>query len=346
MSEAAGVAPPGPTGVPAAQMSRVMGTWLARAIGPVALLDLSFPALNLMGAFRDGLPGLSDVSAMPAAAGAFFRRFRIAGGRHPLFGLGSAEDAAILADDRSIWSAGGRQRLAYAEAPVHPGILRQLREAESWLLLRDPGAAMLAAPELSELDALRLRLCLGEHAAEHVLLLPAREAAGVRHGLAEAARQLGLLEGDPEDRPGALELRVQPPPPGVHLLAEVPAAALIHDGAYRSEADGGYTWVWTGPARHFRMALGGLPAGAGWIKVAVIGVGKASQLDRLVATLNGVPVPHRLERWSETSAAVIVDLPDPLPGSLLLGLAVPETMQEPEGSRRLGLCVHKIEIFA
>jgi hypothetical protein len=120
----------------------------------------------------------------------------------------------------------------------------------------------------------------------------------------------------------------------------------MHDGGYRSEADGTYTWLWSGPERHLRMALGSLPPLSRWLKVAVIGVPKAALLDNMAASLNGARAPLRLERWSSTSAGVIVDLPPALGADLVLGLSVPQTVKEDQGERRLGFCVHKIEVFS
>ncbi|PWC26331.1 hypothetical protein [Teichococcus aestuarii] len=339
---------PGHAGVLATQAHQLMAVWLDAAAGPLALLDLSFPSLALGGFLRSDLPGLADAGAIPAAATAFYGRFRAAGGHRPLFGLGGVEDAAMLAAAELAWNQPGRQRLVYTQDPVAPAILETLHQAGAWMLVR--GAAAVAVARLPALSVLPLVIETDGEAARYTLLLPAEAAPQMRRRLTEAGWGFGHVtpgKDAAEDSSGPVVLCAAPLPlpHDAPLLTQIPASALIHDGAYRSEADGAYSWVWTGPERHVRMVFGTLPPAARWLKVAVIGAGKAAQLEGLVATLDGATLPHRLERWSETSAGVIVDLPPGYSGSPILGLAVPATVQEPEGIRRLGLCIHKIEVF-
>lgn len=350
MSDAAFSVPPS-AGLLAAQAHQLMAAWLDAAAGPLALLDLSFPSLALGGFLCGDMPGLADAGAMPAAAAAFYRRFRAAGGHRPLFGLGGAEDTSLLATPDLAWNQFGRQRLAYAQDPVAPAILETLQQAGAWLLVR--GAAAAAVARLPALSALPLVIETNGEATRYTLLLPAEAAPPLRRRLAGAGGGFGHVtpgEEEAEDASGPVVLCAAPLPlpNDAPLLTQIPASALIHDGNYRSEADadGAYSWVWTGPERHARMVFGTLPPAARWLKVAVIGVGKAAQLEGLATTLDGATLPHRLERWSETSAGVIMDLPPGYSGSPVLGLAVPATVQESEGIRRLGLCIHKIEVFA
>lgn len=333
----------------ALQASRVLAAWLSQAFGAIGVLDLSFPRAPLAAAIPGSLAGIADPSALPQAEADFLQRFHNSGGRAPLFSAATAH--AIPAD--AAWNQAGVTRIVYAETMPEPALLNLLLAAKplpAFLLLADGAEGAGAALEQAGYRAAELHIQAGAEAQRYRFLLPsgALDTALSAMGGPGQPPGLAVVPGLGEGEVATLRIEATPawemqPPP---LLATIPAADLIHDGSYRSEADGSYTWLWSGPDRHLRMALGSLPPLSRWLKVAIIGVPKAELLDNMAATLNGTRVPVRLERWSSTSAGVAVDLPaEPLPG-LILGLSVPQVVQEEQGERRLGICVHKIEVFS
>ncbi|WP_120008804.1 hypothetical protein [Teichococcus vastitatis] len=332
----------------ALQFGVAMARWLDAAFDALAVLDLSFPRNSLANALPGSLVGIADAEALPRAEAAFLRRFRAAGGWAPLC------DAATLAEQPSAarWQQPGARRLAYAEAPVAAPMLDALLVAapRPWFLWRDNAGGEAAGLLAKHPDhaSVALQIDVGTDAARYHLVLPASDAAAAAEALEAAGRRLGLavaLGGTAE-----LQLRLDVPSaaaaPRPPLLAKLPAGLLAHDGAYRSEADGDYSWLWSGPERHLRIALGSLPPFSRWLKLAVIGVPRPEMLDRMAVSLNGDQVPCRLERWSDTSAGVVVDLPAELPPDLILGLSVPYLVKEDQGERRLGFCMDKIEVFS
>jgi len=334
----------------ARQANRVMAAWLTQAFGAFGLLDLSFPNAALAAAIPGSLAGIADAGALPGAEADFLERFRTAGGHVPLFSAATAHD--VPAD--AAWHQPEVPRIVYAEALPEPVLLRALLaggRAPWFLLLAERGAeagvAALVAEQGAEYAAAELGIGLGAATESYRFLLPMEARDGALSALSGAGHHLGWDVALDEREIPALRIETAPAEQGSpQLLTTLPAARLMHDGGYRSEADGSYTWLWSGPERHLRMALGNLPPFSRWLKVAIIGVPKAELLDKMAVSLNGARVPLRLERWSTTSAGVIVDLPAVPEADLILGLSVPRTVQEEQGERRLGFCVHKIEVFS
>jgi hypothetical protein len=330
--------------------ARTLSSWLMRTFESPAVLDMSFPTLSFGAPGLACMTGVADTGKLPAAASAFFRRFRASGGNQPLLGLDRNTDDLLLAEPASPWNASGRQRLAYAEALPAPATLEALLKAEAWLLFRDGIDDPAAAPALKHLGVVRLDLCCGRHVTSYSLLLPQESVEEQWHKLSSAAGVLGhdVTHTAYRSGKGLIQIEIAPPEPDAEgrLLAEIQASDMIHDGQYRSEKEGTYSWLWSGPERHLRIALGSLPYAARWLKVVLIGVVETGLLDALTVSLNGLRLPHRLERWSAVSAGVVVDLPRDWPSDLVLGVAVPRTAREDEGDRRLGVCLHKIEVFA
>ncbi|MFC3125943.1 hypothetical protein ACFOD4_12815 [Pseudoroseomonas globiformis] len=319
---------------------RLLGRWLAQACPTMAVLDLTFPRAALAGAVPGALLGIADPDALPDGERRFLERFRPAGGRYA-FSLGTVPWEASA---ESGWDKPGALRVVHAETPLAPVLLRDL-------LLLAPRPAFLGCgrfdPEPLRREGyatLMLSIGIGGWTGHFALMLPDGGVQDMASALAEAGQRLGMVMAGPDQ----VQLAADPPRASADmpLLAEIPAAALAHDGDYRSEADGSYTWLWSGPERHFRMALGSLPPLARWLKIAVIGVPDSALLDDLAATVNGARVPHRVERWSDTSGGILVDLPRGPPADMVLGLAARRVIQEKNGERRLGFCVHKIEVFS
>ena len=128
--------------------------------------------------------------------------------------------------------------------------------------------------------------------------------------------------------------------------AALAAGVLIHDGGYRSENDGDYSWIWTGPANHFRILLTGILPTSGKLHVSVIKTEDIRNLSGLRVLINGRHVPHRFDSWSELSGKVIIDLQPPADDMTVLSLVCPHMVPDADGRRLLGLCLDRIEVLS
>jgi hypothetical protein len=128
------------------------------------------------------------------------------------------------------------------------------------------------------------------------------------------------------------------------LLSRTVAGALIHDGGYRSESKGDYSWLWTGPSNHFRILVTGVPAGPAWLSVSIIKTEDARNLSGLRVMLDGRHVPHTLEQSSDLSGKVTVELGVRDSDMTVLSLVCPHVVPDAAGQRRLGLCIDRIEL--
>jgi hypothetical protein len=135
-----------------------------------------------------------------------------------------------------------------------------------------------------------------------------------------------------------------PTPSNASWHSALVAGTLIHDGEYRSESDGDYSWLWTGPSTHFRVLLTGALPTSGKLRVSVIKTEDVRNLSGLRVLINGRHLPHRFEPWSELSGKVIVDLPPPADAMTVLSLVCPHMIPDADGRRLLGLCIDKIEM--
>jgi hypothetical protein len=122
----------------------------------------------------------------------------------------------------------------------------------------------------------------------------------------------------------------------------IEARAMIHDGGYISEGDVEYSWLWTGPSTHFRLIL---PQVASFRpRIAEICIPRSEEianLELLRVQIDGRPVSHRLERWSETSGKIVVEVPRGR-DYCVLTLIVPKMTAESNSGRLLGLCLDKM----
>jgi hypothetical protein len=135
-----------------------------------------------------------------------------------------------------------------------------------------------------------------------------------------------------------------PTPSDVSWHSGLVAGALIHDGGYRSESDGDYSWLWTGPSNHFRVLLTGVPPTPAKLRVSVIKTEDVRNLSGLCVLVNGRHVPHGFEPWSELSGKVVIDFYPPADDMTVLSLVCPHMVPDTDGRRLLGLCIDKIEL--
>ncbi|TWT12606.1 hypothetical protein FQU96_10080 [Reyranella sp. CPCC 100927] len=132
------------------------------------------------------------------------------------------------------------------------------------------------------------------------------------------------------------------PPPTTGLVA----SALVHDGGYRSENEGDYSWIWTGPSNHFRILLTGTPDTPVKLNISVIKTEDPRNLAELRVLVDGRHTPHRLDPWSNLSGKVSVDLGAPAKDMTVLSLVCPHMVPDGAGHRLLGLCIDKIEMIS
>jgi hypothetical protein len=122
----------------------------------------------------------------------------------------------------------------------------------------------------------------------------------------------------------------------------IEARAMIHDGGHLSEGNLDYSWLWTGPSTHFRLIL---PQIAGLrprkAEICIPRSEDPANLDLLRVQADGRPIAHRLERWSETSGKILVDIPERR-DYCVLSLTVPKMKAESSSGRLLGLSLDKV----
>jgi hypothetical protein len=122
------------------------------------------------------------------------------------------------------------------------------------------------------------------------------------------------------------------------------ASALVHDGDYRSESNGDYSWLWTGPSNHFRVLVTGVPPVPVKLHVSVIKTEDARNLSGLRVLVDGRQVPHRLDTSSDVSGKVTIDLHAPAGNMTVLSLVHPHVVPDTAGRRLLGLCIDRIDM--
>lgn len=289
-------------------------------VGPATFVDMTYPVAMLAGS---RIAEAVQVLRLPreTAERDFLLRFRQAGGHLPIASID-------LADSTLAWPPA---QIAQQERPrtIVIGFESLATAAAAGDRFREPGTALLV-PALSG-DVLDRA---GAHAAMapyHPTLLTDRD--GRMAYLLLVPRQAA----NPAGRGGGPVSFGSGPPSTV-----IEAHSIIHDGGHRSEGDSRYAWLWTGPAAQFRMVIpkidGVRPR---LVEICVPRTEEAFNLDRLQVQLDGRPVAHGLDRWSETSGKVKVTL-DLSQGHAVLTLVVPKLAPDANSGRLLGLCLDKV----
>jgi hypothetical protein len=127
-----------------------------------------------------------------------------------------------------------------------------------------------------------------------------------------------------------------------HATFGVPADRLVHDGDYRAERNGNYSWLWTGPDSYFRLMIGKIPFRPALLSVIVAAEGKAGNLQKARVFVNGVLKESRTESWDGGGGRLSVKLDETCSDPIVLSLGAP-AMMEAEG-RKLGLSIAHLEI--
>ncbi len=321
---------------------------LRSALGRIAMVDMSLPAGRSAGIDREVVFGSCGRSTAPEQA--FLGRFRQSGGHRDVYVLAPAdrdsparanlldavdrsrtvvffadsmdqvEPIADLVDDsRSLVLHVGGHRSAVAT----PTLASWLKQRRVIALTAADAAVFLWIVSAATYDALCLQLPLAPPSPAPAKRMAAADRTIVPHA--------------------TLTLAVPADSPSQPVLV---AGALIHDGGYRSESEGDYSWLWTGPSQHFRVLLTGFPATATKLNVSIIKTEDPRNLSGLRVLIDGRHVGHRLSPWSDVSGKVTVDLASPAGDMTVLSLVCPHMVPDGSGHRHLGLCIDRIEFAA
>ncbi|HEX2885969.1 hypothetical protein [Vineibacter terrae] len=333
--------------MPASALAALFAT-LRSALGRIAVIDMSLPAGRSAGIDREVVFGSCG---RPAPEQTFLGRFRQSGGHRDVYALAAAD----------------------RDSPARANLLDTVDRSRKVVFFADSMDQVEPIADLVD-DGRSLVLCLGGHRSavvppalaswlkqRRVIALTPADAAPVFLWIVPAAaydvlcRQLPLAPASPTPakRLAAADRTIAP---HATLVLAVPAdapsqpvlvaGALIHDGGYRSESEGDYSWLWTGPSKHFRVLLTGFPATATKLNVSIIKTEDPRNLSGLRVLIDGRHVGHRFSPWSDVSGKVTVDLAAPVTDMTVLSLVCPHMVPDGSGHRHLGLCIDRIEFAA
>jgi hypothetical protein len=316
-----------PARMPAANKvrpARSLAAAVEARLGKVAVVDCTFPSCIHAGlGFHDaGIAYLAGQQASDPAEREFLSRFRQRGGHAGVVRLDDDDDERralfqIVPDSGGALLCAGSLKIARhltalcGDAPVSflfPAAL-------------PPGKAKAPRPP---------------GMAGFTFAFLQSEAGNSGHWLAMAP---GMEEMDDADGSPAAAETVLPEPAGSHVVT---ARQLIHDGGHVSEGDQAYSWIWTGPARHFRFVLPRKRGdGERRIEVSVVRTESPENLADLVVQADGRPVPFTVERWSEHSGKIVFEVPPANPYTII-GLVVPKLDTDANNGRAMGLSIDKL----
>ena len=326
---------------------------LRSALGKVSVVDMTLPHGMSAGVDREAVFACGhDPSATERH---FLGRFRQSGGHRELHL--PAPDRAGSSPWTEIADSLDRSRKAVALAGSH-------EQAEAARDMIEPGLSLVvrtSAQRRATLSA-ALALALREHRTiacdaagigqTFLWFVPAAEFSSACDALGlKPARRRRSREAPTSTRPARRSVvpdatLTLATPAEASWQSALVAGALVHDGGHRSESDGDYSWLWTGPANHFRVLLTGVPPASGRLHVSVIKTEDVRNLGGLRLLVNGRHVPHRFEPWSELSGKVVIDLPPSADDMTVLSLVCPHMVPDADGRRLLGLCIDKIEMLS
>ena len=326
---------------------------LRSALGRVSVVDMTLPQGMSAGLDREAI--FAYCSQPPERETHFLGRFRQSGGHREIHLPGLDRPAS------SLWAELPDSLDRSRKAVVLAGSLEQ---ADTVLDLIEPGMSLvvrISAHRQATIGA-ALASLLREHrtiacnAADigqtFLWFVPAVEFSNICDALdLKPARRRRSRETPAGARPArrsvipdaALALAM---PSEASWHSALVAGALIHDGGYRSENDGDYSWLWTGPSNHFRVFLTGVLPTSRKLHVSVIKTEDVRNLSGLRTLVNGRHVPHRFEPWSELSGKVIIDLQPSTDDMTVLSLVCPHMVPDADGRRLLGLCLDRIEMLS
>jgi hypothetical protein len=272
-------------------------------VGPAYFVDMTFPyAANWCDPAK-GTQTMRRTESQPEFE--FLQRFRQAGGHAP---IGDGTDSIDNDAARAVTVVGIDAIDATSNIPA----LQESRKALLVQMRQDDGIMALRSL-LVDKGYGRMYLSERRGRASFVLLAPRDQIR---------SRTAGIFE---------------LPSPTV-----IEARAMIHDGDHLSEGNVDYSWLWTGPSTHFRLILPQIAAlRPRKAEICIPRSEDPANLDLLRVQADGRPVAHRLERWSETSGKLLVDIPDGR-DYCVLSLTTPKMTAESSSGRLLGLCLDKL----
>ncbi|MBN9062954.1 MAG: hypothetical protein J0H41_10995 [Rhizobiales bacterium] len=292
-------------------------------LGPIALFDWTFPHACSWETIR---LGASPALALPASGDEeyFLRRFRSTGGHRALAAPGlSSKDAVQL---EQVAGEGERLVVCVGSAEEFPAVASYLERRRHALLAPTHQRHLEKSKDWPRLRGYRTTRLIERSGGPSFFLLAPDQVMPER-GSDRRVRSPDTELFDGDDNPIIVE-----------------ASGLVHDGGYASEGDHQYSWLWTGPSSHFRL-IPPHPAGrASRIELCVPRTEDRANLDRIAVQLNGRPVAHAVDRWSDTSGKIIIDLPESTLRPALT-LVVPCMTADANSGRLLGVCIDKMIIL-
>jgi hypothetical protein len=310
-------------------------------------LDLGLPqAPPAVGEGEAVLFGVADAGLLSPAEAEFLAGFRQGGGHVPLLGLDARGTAAAAASPLLARASG--PVVVHLPAPPSPLVADLLRRLPVPVVLLSHGATGWAESPWPDGPAsshppLRVMMRLGADRARFTLwdLGPVpRWGAALAAGLALNLSARSFEAPVPGGGPGLMLEGSSWSAPATLLRA----TRLLHDGAYASEGDADYSWLWTGPQRQARLLLGALPEDIRMLRASIVDVGVPEALERLAVFLDGARVAHEVE-WAEGRQRVLrLALPPGRMGWQVLGLGAGAMRSDDDGARQLGLCIDWVEL--
>jgi len=293
--------------LPASQASG-LGDALARHLGAVSLIDLTFPHCRYLGCGATPFRVATMIDA-DSPSSRFLASFKQRGGHEPITGLDRSRPETELY--RLLGEVDGSPVLALESGEMASALAGIAAEWPAALLFPEGERA----PELPDFSMLSLGRTDGS--AAYRLALPAafRTAPSA----------------DPERIVAA---------PDAPIVFD--ALRFLHDGEYRAEGNASYSWLWTGPSPHFRLVAPRTPdRNISSAEICVIRVESPWILRQIRVQIDGRPVPHRFEHWSESSGKIVVELP-PSDDYTVIGIIVPAMDKDGYSGRPIGLCLDKL----
>ena len=333
----------------ASSILAVLFAALRSAAGNFSIIDLSLPLGQCAGVDRDAIFGCG--SELPPVSQQFLSRFRQSGGHREIYQAvaGGQEtptwESLLDAVDRA------RKAVVFCDSPEQADAVLGLVDDDRSLVVRvsDPGTAP-TTPAMESWLARRRIIAFTSSDGGFLWFVPREAFETVRRAIPlDPAPQAGR----PAKAAGPRATGASPRPDATFVLpqatsttpsTELAASALVHDGGYRSESEGDYSWVWTGPANHFRVLLTGAPAVAAKLSISIIKTEDARNLAGLRVLVDGRHVPHRFDAWTDLSGKVTIKLGVPRDDMTVLSLVCPHMVPDAAGHRVLGLCIDKIEM--
>ena len=293
-------------------------------LGSTEMVDLAYPCPSAIGCSE--LAGVAMLRLPRTDVEAeFLLRFRQAGGHHPI-------STIDLGDRSSSWPP---PQIVQERGAVLVWCRNFDAAAEACKALRETGCAF-AIPERPQESSEATDAQRALDGYRSVRLIDRAGGPSFRLLLSETASAAGESELSREMQSGELAFKSD------GSKAVVEARRMIHDGGHVNEGDQKYSWLWTGPAAHFRLIVPQI-AGARprFLELCIPRTEDDSNLDLLAVQIDGRPVGYQLERWSSNSGKLCIEIPAGEDYAVLT-LIVPRLSHDAQSGRMLGLCLDKL----